>query len=86
VSSPGWSDRRPDPGVTRPPIQQRNSADDPLSEPEWRLAGVRFVGADRIELSIANGEAVTVDIEPHTLASSGMVDRCTDADYSTWND
>jgi hypothetical protein len=62
-------------------------SNDPLSAPEWRLAGVRFVGADRIELSIANGEAVTVDIDPDTLGPrSAMVDRCTDSDYPTWSD
>jgi hypothetical protein len=62
-------------------------SDDPLSAPEWRLAGVRFVGADRIELSIANGKAVTVDIDPDTLApTSGVVDRCTDADYPSWSE
>jgi hypothetical protein len=62
-------------------------SDDPLSAPEWRLAGVRFVGADKIEVSIANGETLTVDIDPDTLAPrSGILDRCTDADYPTWND
>jgi hypothetical protein len=62
-------------------------SNDPRSAPEWRLTGVRLVSADKIELSVANGEAVTVDIDPATLAArSSMVDRCTDADFPSWSD
>lgn len=61
-------------------------AGDPLSDPKWRLDGVRVVGADRVELTMRNGDVVTIDIDPHTLAArSGKVDRCTDADYPAWS-
>jgi hypothetical protein len=62
-------------------------AGDELSDPKWRLAGVRFTGADKVELTMGNADVVTVDIDPITLAArSGKIDRCTDADYPTWSD
>jgi hypothetical protein len=41
----------------------------------------------QVELTLGNGDVVTVDIDPTTLAArSGKIDRCTDADYPTWSD